>query len=142
MDNQGCHNQVYEKLRDFFLLDANVLLALIFGSFGTPEESPFSDIDIAVLLRDKISLKEELRMSAELTQVLSREDIDLVILRQAPINISYRALSTGRIVFERDPLLVADFIEDTINNYLDFGIRLLQMDREFDESLREKYIYG
>ncbi|MBS4030835.1 MAG: nucleotidyltransferase domain-containing protein [Clostridiales bacterium] len=142
MYNQGCHNQVYEKLREFFLLDENVLLALIFGSFGTPEESTFSDIDIAVLLRDKISLKEELRMSAELTQVLSREDIDLVILRQASINITYRALSTGRIVFEREPLLVSDFIEYTINNYLDFGIRLMQMDREFDESLREKYIYG
>jgi predicted nucleotidyltransferase len=142
LDNKTDINEVCIKLRDFFFSDNDVLLVLLFGSFGTPEEHSLSDIDVAVLLRDRISLQDELRMSAELTQLLSREDIDLVLLRQTGVNIAYRALTTGRKVFTRDPLLITDFAEKIINDYLDFGLRLESMDRDFAEGLREDYLHG
>lgn len=141
LDNKTDIHEVCIKLRDFFFSDNDVLLVLLFGSFGTPDEHSLSDIDVAVLLRDRISLQDELRMSAELTLLLS-EDIDLVLLRQTGVNIAYRALTTGRKVFTCDSLLITDFVEKIINDYLDFGLRLESMDRDFAEGLREDYLYG
>jgi predicted nucleotidyltransferase len=139
------HEYLKEKLPavcHFFKNNERVLLALLFGSFGTPDMHFSSDIDIALLLDEDISLMEELAISAELSVLLGRDDIDLVLLRQAPVNVAYRALATGDIIYSRDPELVADFVEETLNRYLDFGLRLQEMDRDFDLSLKEAYGNG
>ncbi len=126
----------------FFKKHERVLLALLFGSFGTPNMHSCSDIDIAVLLAEDISLMEELAMSAELSVLLGRDDIDLVLLRHAPVNVAYRALATGDVIYSRDPETVADFVEETLNRYLDFGLRLQEIDRDFDLSLKEEFGNG
>jgi predicted nucleotidyltransferase len=129
-------------LHHFFKNNEKVLLALLFGSLGTSEMHFSSDIDIAVLLAEEISLMEELAMSAELSILLGRDDIDLVLLRCAPVNVVYRALATGDIIYSRAREPVADFIEETLNLYLDFGLRLQEMDRDFDLGLKEEYSNG
>lgn len=136
------HTETILRLRTYFRTSDDVLLAVLFGSFGTAEEHARSDIDIAVLLKSDISLMDELKMSAELSSLLDRDDVDLVLLRSASVSIAHRALSTGRVIFERDGLLTADFVEATINHYHDFGYRLKQIDADFDERLREDYLHG
>jgi predicted nucleotidyltransferase len=126
-------------LCQFFENDPRVLLALVFGSLGTPHMHFASDIDIAVLLDEDISLMEELALSAELSILLGRDDIDLTMLRHAPVNVAHRALATGDIIYSRDPAPVAEFVEKTLNQYLDFGLRLQQMDRDFDLGLKEEH---
>lgn len=140
MNLTGIH-AVSEKLLQYFKDNKSVLLVLLFGSFGSPDETAVSDIDIAVLLDDKISLMDELKLSADLSMILKRDDVDLVLLRSAQVNIAHKALSTGRVIYKGDHLKVADFIEDTLNAYRDYGYRLRKIDHEFDERLRENY-YG
>ncbi|MBT9141014.1 MAG: hypothetical protein DDT30_01600 [Dehalococcoidia bacterium] len=132
-------NAVTEKLTSYFKDNKNVLLVILFGSFATLDETPLSDIDIAVLLDVKIPLMDELKLSAELSMILKRDDVDLVLLRNAPVNIAHKALSTGRIIYKGDYFKVADFIEDTLNAYRDYGYRLRKIDNEFDERLQEDY---
>ncbi|MDW7651663.1 MAG: nucleotidyltransferase domain-containing protein [Bacillota bacterium] len=128
------------KLREYFQNKERVVLALLFGSFGTADEHRMSDIDVAVLLQHDVPLMDELKLSAELSILLERDDVDLLMLRNAPVHIAHRALATGRIVFERDRLQAANFVESVLNSYRDFGYRLRQIDREFDEKLREEYL--
>jgi len=136
------HTEAIMVLRSYFGTRDDVLLAILFGSFGTAEEHARSDIDIAVLLKNDIPLMDELKMSFDLSSLLDRDDVDLVLLRSASVTISHRALSTGRVIFERDRLQTADFVEATINHYRDFGFRLKQIDADFDEKLREDYLDG
>jgi len=138
MNFSGIH-AISEKLRPYFKDKKNVLLVILFGSFGTPDETTLSDIDIAVLLEDKIALMDELKLSADLSIILKRDDVDLVLLRNAPVNIAHKALSTGRIIYKGDHLKVADFVEETLNAYRDYGYRLRKIDNEFDERLQEEY---
>lgn len=136
------HTETILRLRTYFRTRVDVVLAVLFGSFGTAEEHARSDVDIAVLLKSDIPLMDELKMSAELSSLLDRDDVDLVLLRSASVTMAHRALSTGRVIFERDCLLTADFVEATINHYHDFGYRLKQIDADFDERLREDYLHG
>lgn len=140
MRDKNNHDATVNLLHTYFSARDDVLLVLLFGSFGTDKEHAQSDIDIAVLLKTDIPLMEELKMAADLSLLLDRDDVDVVILRNAPVNIAHRALSTGRVVFERDRLLTADFVEATINHYRDFGYRLRQIDADFAEKLREDYL--
>ena len=129
-------------LRSYYCARDDVLLAMLFGSIGTAEEHSRSDVDIAVLLKNDVPLMDELKMSFDLSSLLDRDDVDLVLLRSASVTIAHRALSTGRVIFERERLQAADFVEATINHYRDFGFRLKQIDADFDEKLREDYLNG
>lgn len=142
MRDKNNHDETIHLLHSYFSARDDVLLVLLFGSFGTEQEHPLSDIDIGVLLKNDIPLMEELKMAADLSLLLDRDDVDVVILRNASVNIAHRALSTGRVVFEREQLLTADFVEATINHYRDFGYRLRQIDADFAEKLREDYLNG
>jgi predicted nucleotidyltransferase len=140
MRDNNDRDETLNLLHSYFSTRDDVLLVLLFGSFGTGQQHPLSDIDIAVLLKNDIPLMEELKMAADLSLLLDRDDVDLVFLRKASVNIAHRALSTGRVIFERDQLLTADFVEATINHYRDFGYRLRQIDADFAEKLREDYV--
>lgn len=130
-----------DQLTSYFRNRDDVLLVILFGSHGTPNEHEMSDIDIAILLDKQLPLFEELKLSAEVSVVLERDDVDLVMLRDAPVNIAHRVLSTGKVIVERDRIKIADFIEETLNEYRDYGYRLKQLDREFDDVLREGYYH-
>jgi hypothetical protein len=49
--------------------------------------------------------------------------VDLVSINDAPLLLRHRAIR-GRLLYERDPLAVADLIEDTLRRYRDFALRL------------------
>jgi predicted nucleotidyltransferase len=136
------YRETCKKLKEYFQINENVILVLLFGSFGTADEHTMSDIDIAVLLQHDLSLMDELKMSAELSILLERDDVDLLLLRSAPVHLAHRALAAGRIIFERDRLQAADFVESVLNRYRDFGYRIRQIDREFDNKLREDFLDG
>ena len=70
----------------------------LFGSFGTPDERPASDIDIAVVLPFDIA-KTATAALHELANDLMLQTgraIDLVNLRQVDTILQYEVISTGR----------------------------------------------
>ncbi|MCL5045328.1 MAG: nucleotidyltransferase domain-containing protein [Actinobacteria bacterium] len=121
--------------------DSRILAAYIFGSYGTPDQTPLSDVDLAVLFEEgvKVSLDDELALSAALSSIAREDDLNLIILNKAPVDLQFKVISTGRPLFRRDSLRVADFVERVLKLYGDFGVDLAQFNRDYEARLREVY---
>lgn len=107
----------------FWQNDPDILLVYLFGSQARGKTGPLSDIDLAVLLKPASKreyFEKKLTLLSELTAVLGRDDIDLVILNQAPVMLKYHILKEGKPLFIRDEELHINIIQKTISEYLDF----------------------
>lgn len=106
-----------------------VIMASLFGSYGTDYQRSDSDIDFALLFERKPSLLEEMKILKELSAILDYEDVDLVNLNDASIILQFRALE-GDILYERDPVQVSDYMEKVFKIYGDYAPVLRNFDRE------------
>ena len=99
-----------------------VQAAYLFGSLVTGRSRPDSDVDIAVLVSEKVMRRDPFRYQQELmnnlTGVLKRRDIDLILLNQSPPLLAHRVLK-GRLIFERSASARIAFQVRTVNRYLD-----------------------
>jgi predicted nucleotidyltransferase len=95
----------------------------LFGSLVSGRARPDSDVDTAVLVADKVicrdSFKYRLNRITELMDLLKRDDVDLVLLNQAPPLLAHRVLSRGKLIFERSASARIHFQVRTVNRYLD-----------------------
>jgi predicted nucleotidyltransferase len=86
-------------------IDGDIVSLYLFGSYAEGKQTPVSDIDLAVLLdRDFPQSRyfaKKLDLLAMITSLLKTDEVDLVILNQAPPVLSYRILSKGRLLFEK-----------------------------------------
>jgi len=112
-----------QKLAEY-AAEKKISALYLFGSAATGQRTPLSDIDIAVLLPDDIPKEEyfdrKLKMIAELMGLLQEDDIDLVILNEAPPLLKHRVVTRGRAVFCRDERAQNGFEARAILEYLDF----------------------
>lgn len=97
--------------------------AYLFGSIVTGRTRKDSDVDIAVLVVESVMRRDPFRyridLMAELMSVLKRDDVDLILLNQAPPLLAHRVLSKGKLIFERSPSARVAFQVQTVNRYLD-----------------------
>lgn len=100
-----------------------VQAAYIFGSVAAGKARSDSDVDIAVLVSEKAlgrdPLRYRIRLMADLMDLLQRDDVDLVLLNQAPPLLAHRVLSRGKLIAERSPSARVAFQVRTVNRYLD-----------------------
>ena len=91
-----------EKLIDFFKKRKEVRLAYLFGSASKKERGPLSDIDVGVLLDKSLDRKARFKLRVELisriSSILETNKIDLVIMNQAPLSLSYNIIKYGKIL--------------------------------------------
>lgn len=115
--------------------DPDIIALLAFGSLATGKLSPLSDLDFAVLLSFDLDSLERFNKHLELIGVFidtfHTEEIDLIILNEAPPRYGNHILAHGKILFCRDRGVLADFIESTRKLYLDFRPYREEFDREF-----------
>jgi predicted nucleotidyltransferase len=89
-------------------LDLPVISAYLFGSGASGRIHRESDVDLAVLLdwsscgdaAQRFDLR--VRLLAELIAVMQRNDVDLVVLNDAPPLLGRRIVTTGRQIYCRD----------------------------------------
>lgn len=94
-----------ERIQEVFQ-DHGIQLAILFGSHASGESHGRSDIDIAVALDDTQPADPEYNdrffgLSADLSQTLQTDDVDLVDLHTAPPELT-------AAIFEQGILLVGD----------------------------------
>ena len=112
--------QVAERLRTHFrgMRGAAVASAWLFGSHGESRAHSESDVDVGVLLdrrlaptaRERFDLR--VRLTSDLIHALRNNDVDLLVLNDAPPLLARRIIRTGIEVFCRDPGLARDFRRD------------------------------
>lgn len=92
----------------------------LFGSYGTADERPDSDADIALLLSPQESKKLGSLMASELhielEHLLSR-DVDLINLRQVSTVLQKEVIAADRRVYEGDRTAAEEFEMLTISLY-------------------------
>lgn len=120
----------------------DILALYLYGSYGTPYQTPLSDVDLAVLSVPgaRWDLHRELEIQAELGRIGGNDDINVVNLRTVPVTLQFRVLQTGKALYVRDPALVADFAAAVILRHADFAPDLAAFYRDWDHALREEFL--
>jgi len=94
-----------ETIRKYFFDKDEVVAIYLFGSVAEGKARKGSDIDIAVLFDDNISMEE--RFDRKLTFIINLEDllqseVDVIDLLASSLAFQHRVLRKGKLVFERD----------------------------------------
>jgi len=120
-------DNVLEKLPDLIrtLKQHSEVVALYsFGSVAKKELKPLSDLDFAVLLSGQLNKKLRFEKHLELIGIFNTifrtDEIDLVVLNDAPFHFCFQVLKTGKLLYCKNKAELIDFREQVVKNYLDF----------------------
>lgn len=95
----------------------------LFGSRAKGAVKPLSDIDIGVILNKNVSRSKatdfKLELLSKAAEILGTDEIDLIVLNEAPPDLTFNILRDGKILFCRSRKDFFDFREAAISNYLD-----------------------
>ncbi len=97
---------IVERLRRYLAARPEVLDAYVFGSFARGSEEQHSDLDVAVFVDHTAAPRSPYGYRADLTtdlmQVAERDDVDVVLLNDAPPLLYQRVLRDGIRIVSRD----------------------------------------
>jgi len=106
------------------LKDLPVQLAYLYGSTARGEETPSSDIDIAIVCDDEISPEQRLRLmlnvSAELSRRTGIAEVDVRVINDAPLVFRGRIACEGILLFARERAQQVEFETRTRDEYFDY----------------------
>lgn len=128
-------------LRQYLARQEGLVAAWIFGSYGTPYQTPLSDLDLALLFhQDQVpDLWKQGGLQSDISDLLHEEDVSIMVLNRAPVILQFRVIEGGRRIACRDPIALANFIELVISRHADFGIDHSRFVAEYDQALVERY---
>lgn len=106
-----------------FKQDPRINVLYLFGSYARDKIKPLSDIDIAVILRNSAVKEDYWDIKFELLNkaiaVMGTDEIDFVLLNEAPYELRYNILKEGRVLFCRNERERRGFLEKAVLDYLD-----------------------
>lgn len=114
--------QKIDSLAGFFLKDSNIVFAYLFGGLLKDRQNPLRDIDVAVYVKN-IKKLEYLELFGNIANVLGTDEIDLVILNNAPLSLTGRVLQNREVVVDKDPFLRYRYESTVLRKYFDFKIK-------------------
>ena len=110
-----------------------VNFAYLFGSLAKGKPLPLSDVDIAVYLSESSDvLEKKLEILGELIDILETDEIDLVILNEAPLALRMKILENKKLIVDNAPSLRHRYESLTMREYFDFSIKEMAiLERKF-----------
>ena len=112
------------KLVNQVAADKQITALYAFGGLAADRLKPLSDLDFAVLLTTNLTRKQRFEKQTvlinEFTSTLATEEMDLVVLNDAPVRFSHQVIKSGKLLYCEDHHALGDHIEKTIKTYLDF----------------------
>jgi len=106
------------------LEDHNVIFAYLFGGLSEGKLKPLSDIDISVYVRDTDNLAEyKLDLFDRLTDALSTNELDLLILNMVPVSIAGRILKNKLILVDNNPPIRHVYESLTLRKFFDLRVK-------------------
>jgi len=110
----------FNDIKKIFSEEENILLAYLFGSPVIGKTGPLSDYDFAVFLSRKPSFPLKYKLKNKLVKLLNTSQVDLVILNDAPIELKYKVIATGKIIFQKNSLIKTEFEANILSQYFDY----------------------
>ena len=130
------------KIKKIFSDENDISLSYIFGSQLKGKTGPLSDYDFAVFLSRKPSFQFKYRLKNKLVNILNTEQVDLVILNDAPIELKYNVIATGKIIFQKNSIIRTEFEAGTLSRYFDYLPVLRAQKKEVLKSKPKGEKYG
>jgi hypothetical protein len=104
------------------LQSASVELAYLFGSAASGLDRADSDLDIAVLLSRSVPRERHaeirLRLTTELVGLTHTNDVDVVVLNEAPPLLAHQVITKGRVLLG-ERRVQTRFEVNAIQRYID-----------------------
>jgi uncharacterized protein len=121
-----------------------IVAVYLYGSYGTPYQTPLSDVDVAVLFRpDQIpDFRGHLDLINQVTGGLYEDDVSVTILNTAPLSLQFAVVSKGKRLLVTDEVALADFLEVLFDRYGDFAVDEARFFAEYDQARREELAHG
>ena len=106
---------IKEKLAPLFE-EEGLQMVLLFGSQGSGEVHPESDIDLGVLYDEPVDL---LDLTNKVILLLHRDRVDVVDLQRASPLLCFSAARQGKLLYERSPGQFHIFYSLSFRRYID-----------------------
>jgi predicted nucleotidyltransferase len=123
------------------LRSLNIGIVYLVGSQAREEQGSASDIDIGIVFSDAGHPIKAATVHPVLYDLLTDEfpvtldkDVDIIYLQEASLSFQFEAISMGRVIYESDPELRADYEESVVKRYLDFA----PVEKMFSTALMER----
>jgi predicted nucleotidyltransferase len=116
---------VKPELNRFFARQPDVILAYLFGSYGTGQAWAKSDLDIGVLFDESISssqrFKLALRYGAQIERTIQTGlEVDVRVLNTAPVEFLMQVIKPRQCLFARSEMDRIRFEARVTSTYCDF----------------------
>ena len=128
-----------EPLQPILKEEPRIVAAYLFGSQIDGYAMPWSDVDLAILWKETVTPATELALDTEISLALGADRVDVVNLGKVSLALQYRVIATGTLLYERNAIQLADFVQRTLVRYFDFLPVLQTYEREFMRSLEHDY---
>ena len=119
--------------------DSDIVALYAFGSLATGELQPLSDLDFGILVASTLDKDKRFYKHLDLiglfTETLRTDEIDLVLMNDAPIRFSFNILKMGNLLYYSSPLALIDYREMIVKLYLDFKFYRDSFDEAFLEGI-------
>ena len=115
-------HQKIDSLAGLLRKDKNIIFAYLFGSLSKGRVHRLSDIDVALYLK-RIKPLDYLKLFREISETLGTDEIDLVILNNAPLSLTGRILQTRKILADKDSFLRHKYESMTLRKFFDFQVK-------------------
>ena len=115
---------ISQALTAHFAGREEVVAVYLFGSQARGEADHLSDVDVALLLRPDLSRETlwrlELRLDVEVCDALGSDDVDVIVLNIAPLEVQFEIIRTGMLLHSNDENARTDYEVQMMSEYWDF----------------------
>ncbi len=118
----GNIHQKIGALAEFLTNDPRIIFAYLFGGLLRERLNPLSDVDLSVFVKAPKSL-DYLELFGRIADILGTNELDLVILNDAPLSLTGRILQKRKVLTDKDPFLRHKYESLILRKYFDFAIR-------------------
>jgi len=114
---------ILQKLSAALEPETDLAFAYLFGSVAKGRSGPLSDVDAAVYFSPQGDARSrfhrQIQLISKLSSALDRDDVDVVRLQDAPLDLAREVVENGKLLFCRDDALRVDFVFRVVRDYLD-----------------------
>lgn len=118
-----------------------VIAAMLIGSQARGTPGPLSDVDIAVWHEPELDPTGRLQLQVKLARLagetLRTNEVDIIMLNQAPPLLRHRAIRDRKLLVERDPVARIRLDARALLDYLDTKPLRAEMSRGLRKRIKE-----
>ena len=142
--------QILDRLREVVpsvLSQYPVDVAYVYGSVARGTVTPFSDVDLALVVSKELPPYERMMLEFEIEAAIEdasgTKGLDVRAINAAPLMVRGKVVQEGIRLYERDRARRVAFEVQTTKRYFDFAPVALRLQTAFlDKVRREGLLYG